>query len=298
MKMKSILVVVFLFVAGYSYGQLNMLNAQTSEEIGQKNKEQILQEQNAKPFPYGYTDERDILWGKMVWEYIDLNQMVNFPLLYPLDTGVVDRDRLSLYQVLLKGIEDGDIKHIYADSYFNRKRTLDELDATLYRLDTLDEGRQQLNAGEALSEEFIDRTDVDGSDVQGFRIRGYWYFDKRQSDMRYRLIGICPMVRDAYSKSQGIEDSEPVELFWVFYPEARDVLYKARVFNEDNSAHSTNFDEILNARRFSAVVYKSDNTYGDREIRDYMTEGALKQLMEADRIKGEIRDFEASMWNY
>lgn len=298
MKMKNLLAGAFIMLASYSYGQANILNAATPEDIGKVTTAQMKLNNTNDPLPYGYVDERDILWAKSVWEYIDLNQRVNFPLLYPLDTGRIGASRLSLYHVLLKAIKEGEIKHIYADSYFNRERSYEELGATLHRADTLAAGYAQLNAGEALDPQFIKRTDVDGSDLVGFRIRGYWYFDKRQGDLRYRLLGLAPMVIGAYAKSQGIENPQPVELFWIFYPEARNALYHAQVFNPYNSAHPMNFDELLNSRRFHAVIYKTDNEHGDRAIADYIGPNALKQLLEAQRIKGEIRAFEANMWNY
>lgn len=298
MKIKNALVIVFLLVVSYSYGQYNILNAKSPDEIGEKSAAVKELENSDEPLPYGYTNDRDILWAKNVWEYIDLSQRVNFPLLYPLSQRNVESGRLSLFQVLVENVRNGNIKHIYADSYFSRERSLDDLNATLHRADTLEQGYAQLNAGEQLDEQFVTHTDVDGADVKGFRIRGYWYFDKRQGELRYRLLGIAPMVVDAYSKQQELEEAEPVELFWVFYPEARKVLHKAKVFNGKNSAHPLNYDDILNSRRFSAVIYKTDNEYGDREIEDYIGDNALKQLLEAKRIKEKIREFESNMWNY
>lgn len=297
MRISGFFAAFFLLTLGYSYGQVNILNAKSPEEIGRKSEALQVFEASTKPLPYGYTDERDILWAKNVWEYIDLNQRVNFPLLFPLDERIAE-NRRSLYHVLLNAIKNGDIKHIYTDSYFNREQSLSELDATLQYADTLSEGLAQLNAGETLDEQFISHTEVDAADVQGYRIRGYWYFDKRQGDQRYRLIGIAPMVIDAYNKQQGYEDAQPVELFWIFYPEAREVLHKAKVFNPDNTAQPLSFDQVLNGRRFNAVIYKTDNEYGDREIADYIGDNALMQLLESERIKEEIRDFEANMWNY
>ena len=32
---------------------------------------------------FDYIDERDILWSKIVYEKIDLNEKLNFPLLFP-----------------------------------------------------------------------------------------------------------------------------------------------------------------------------------------------------------------------
>ncbi|MBB4118733.1 gliding motility associated protein GldN [Mesonia hippocampi] len=298
MKLKSLFAAVLIGFAGTSaFAQLNILNAKSPDEIGKKTQAQI-ENDNDEPLPYGYVGERDILWGKTVWEYIDLDERINIPLLYPLDTGRLGNERMSLFQVLLTNIRNGEIKNVYADSYFNRKRTLEELGPTLSRRDTLSQGYAQLNAGEALDPQFIRRTDIDGSDVQGYRIRGYWYFDKRQGDLRYRLLGICPMVVDAYAKSQNNEDAKPVELFWVFYPEARKVMHKAMAFNTDNSSEPITFDHLLNSRRFNGVIYKDDNMYGDREIEEYVADNALMQLLESDRIKESVRNFESYMWSY
>jgi hypothetical protein len=58
------------------------------------------------------------------------------------------------------------------------------------------------------------------------------------------------------------------------------------------------FDQILNSRRFNSVIYKEENVYGDRDIKDYMKDNAQNQLLESDRIKDKIRSFEQDMWNY
>ena len=58
------------------------------------------------------------------------------------------------------------------------------------------------------------------------------------------------------------------------------------------------FDHLLNSRRFNAVIYKEENVYGDRKIEEYMKENAQMQLLESERVKSKIRDFESDMWNY
>jgi hypothetical protein len=54
----------------------------------------------------------------------------------------------------------------------------------------------------------------------------------------------------------------------------------------------------LNSRRFNGVIYKEENVYGDRQIAEYMKDNALNQLLESERIKEKIRNFEQDMWNY
>jgi gliding motility associated protien GldN len=97
-----------------------------------------------------------------------------------------------------------------------------------------------------------------------------------------------------------MDDDNPdkVELFWIWYPDARDVLHEAKVFNQRNSAQPISFDMLLNARRFNAVIYKEDNVHGDRKVSDYIADNALFQLLEAKRIKEVIRDREQDMWSY
>ena len=58
------------------------------------------------------------------------------------------------------------------------------------------------------------------------------------------------------------------------------------------------FDHLLNSRRFSAVIYKEENVYGDRLIKEYLKDNAQLQLLESERIKDKIRNFEQDMWNY
>lgn len=297
MKMKNLFVLLIFALAGSTYAQNNILNAQAPTDIGKKTEAQI-ENDNDEPLPYGYIDDRDVLWSKTVWEYIDLDERINLPLLYPIDTGRLGSDRQSLFQALMRGIQDGKIENVYADSYFNRKRTLEELDATLSRRDTLQQGYEQLNAGEEMDPQYVRRTDVDGADLQGYRIRGIWYFDKRQGELRYRLLGICPMVVDAYAKSTGNEDAKPVELFWIFYPEARSVLFKTEVFNRKNTSQPITFDHLLNSRHFNATIYKEDNVQGDRNVDEYVADNSLMQLLESQRIEESIRNFESDMWNY
>ena len=107
-------VVVLLGTFG-AQAQINILNATTPDEIGKKTVDQLSYD-NDKPLPYGYTDERDVLWSKATWEIIDLDERVNFPLYYPIDTNNIGAERRSLYDVLVKNIKNGKITDIYADS--------------------------------------------------------------------------------------------------------------------------------------------------------------------------------------
>ena len=113
MKLKNLLLVVLGIAGSYtSQAQYNLLNAKIPDEIGLKTAAQ-LEADNDKPLPYGYVHDRDVLMGKTTWELIDLDERINFPLYFPVDTAFVGKDRRSLFQVLFNGIKSGKITLFY-----------------------------------------------------------------------------------------------------------------------------------------------------------------------------------------
>ncbi|WP_024982268.1 type IX secretion system protein PorN/GldN [Flavobacterium succinicans] len=320
------IVSVFGSVAGFS--QSNLLNAKTPSEIGLKTAAQRISD-NDKPLAYGYVHDRDILMGKTTWEIIDLSEKINFPLYFPIDTANIGQDRRSMYDVLTKAMKMGKITEVYTDSYFNTKKSLKDIQASLSRVDTTDAGRELINQDpdayrsrvvkkkvvtgtgknkkvsyvdetvgptKTIPLEYIIKNDLTAQDVAQYKIKGFWYFDKRQSELKYRLLGICPVTPDVFTMNS--EEKDYIELFWIFFPAAREVLHEAKAFNEKNSTMPISFDQILNSRRFNGVVYKEENVYGDRAIEEYMKDNSQNQLLESERIKEKIRNFEQDMWNY
>jgi gliding motility associated protien GldN len=301
MKFRNVILAAFVVALSLSSAnaQLNVLNSSSPEDIGVKTAAQITND-NDEPLPYGYIDERDILWSKATWEIIDLDERVNFPLYYPIDTNNIGSDRRSLYDVLVTNMKNGTIKDVYADSYFSQKRTLKDLDASLVYRDTTDYGIDQFNAEGVVDPQYIREFTLQAADVEEWRIRGLWYIDKRLGELRYRIIGLCPVAPEARSKAfanDGGADSR-VELFWVYFPSARDVLHEAKAFNRKNTSRPISYDHLLNSRRFSSLIYREENVQGDRSVNEYISENAFMQLLESDRIKEQIRNIEIDLWNY
>ncbi|WP_396146912.1 gliding motility protein GldN [Flavobacterium sp.] len=304
MKLKNLLLAVVVVAGSFaSNAQSNLLNAKTPAEIGKKTAAQ-LESDNDKPLPYGYVHDRDVLMGKTTWEFIDLDERINFPMYYPVDTAFVGKDRRSLFQVLLNNIKSGKITEVYGDDYFNSKKTLKDMESVFKYIDTVAAGIDEYNTDiegyksgkKVLDKQYINVTELAASDVNGYRIKGFWYFDKRQSELKYRLLALCPVAVEARDKAKG--NSETIDLFWVYFPSVRDVLHEAKAFNDRNSSMPITFDQLLNSRHFNGVIYKEENVYGDREIQDYMKDNAQMQLLESERVKDKIRDFEQDMWTY
>ncbi|TMM29564.1 gliding motility protein GldN [Polaribacter aestuariivivens] len=283
--MKNFVLLFFaLLTTGIVNAQANLLNAKSVDQIGVKSDQQLAAD-NDGPLPYGYVDDRDVLWSKVVWEFIDLNQKINLPYYFPIDTTNISSDRKSLFHTLIKGIKQGKITEAYSDSFFTSRITQDEIDQRL------------INVREENG--YSDTFRLQAQDIGGYMIKGMWYFDKRQGELKYRLLALAPMGKDVQTLGvQEIEDEELYELFWIFFPTARDVLHDAKVFNPQNASHPISFDHLLNARRFSGVIVREENIYGNRAIEDYVRGNSLFQLLEANKIKEDIRNKEIDMWNY
>lgn len=300
---KLIASVSIVMISQFGFSQSNILNAKSPDQIGKKTASQ-LEADNDKPLPYGYVEDRDVLMGKMVWEIIDLDERVNFPLYFPVDTNNVGKDRRALFDVLISEIKSGRITEVYYDDYFNEKKSLKDMESSFTYIDTIQSGRDEINdyyddymsGKKILDPQYIDKRELSAYDVSGYKIKGFWYFDKRQGEMKYRLLGICPVAPEAREK--GAENPDVIELFWIYFPATRDVLHEWNSFNDRNSAVPLTFDHLLNSRRFNGVIYKEENVYGDRQIAEYMKDNSLNQLLESERIKEKIRNFEQDMWNY
>lgn len=313
--------------------QTNILNAKAPDEVGKL--PDVEKQTDDKPLEYGYISDRDVLWSKTVWEKIDLKQKVNFPLYYPIRETMFSDTRKPLFQVLYDAIQDGAsdnpsetaITQIYGSDYFREEdkyegeKALSMLQYTRIidaGLSILDEygivGTEQQDLyieryKEGTLEEhypadlinrldyFIETTEITPSDIAFYYIKGMWYFDKIQGEMRYRLLGIAPVGDDVRTKGTNVE-SIPVEYFWIWFADARNALHKAKVFNKYNGSNQVSFDHLLNSRRFESVIYKTENDYGDRQIKDYIQNNATMQLLEAERIKEVIRNFELDLWNH
>ena len=46
------------------------------------------------------------------------------------------------------------------------------------------------------------------------------------------------------------------------------------------------------------MIYLEKNMYEDREIGQYISENAFMRLLESERIKEKIRNFEHDMWSW
>ena len=292
---------LYILIIGLSFVSLSISKAQEIDPEFDPASSYFIDTDELKSNPLFIpgVNKKDVFWSKTVIEVIDLNEKLNFPLYYPIDTLRVETYRRSLYDVLIKNIKSGAIEAVYTDAYIREKRTLKDLEASLIKVDTTDLGLEQFNANEPVSDQYITRRSITAADIKQYILRGTWYFDKRLGELKYRLLAFAPMAPDV----NFIDSSEDpyqnlIPLFWVWYPEVRDLLHQAKVYNPSNDFNPNSFGDLFEARYFNSLIISEDNIYDNRQIKDYLKNNSLFQLMESNRIREWIRNKEADMWNY
>ncbi len=285
--MKSLIILISsLIFCISSYGQSNLLNAKKPSEIGTE-----LIKADKKSIEYPEVDDTDVLWSKVVYEFIDLNEKLNFQLLFPVNDEQYTSTRKSLWKIIRENVENGTIDEVFDvrnDNFLNSNKI------------TGTEKIKDFYGSKFTPGDSRPQTYATSSDITGYKIKGVWFFDKKHSEMKYRLLGIQPVGRNL--KESGKEQG----YFWIWYPSIRDILSNHMVFNDKNNNNRISFDDLLVNRRFSSYIYKYDNVYGDRTIRDYIRQRngesnrqyQLRLIMESERIKKEILDFDVDMWGY
>ena len=239
-----------------------------------------------RPVPYRTLREADIMWDKKIWQIIDTREKMNHPFYYPL----VDMDdRKSLISLLIYGINNEGLT-AYRDNEFKELLTRDEV----YELfDALPDTQQVANPNTGVLEQRVIEGEIRYAEVYQYEIKEQWYFDKKHSTMRVRILGICP-VRRYMNEETGLIVKK--RTFWIYFPEARPLFASQEVFNRGNDAQRISFDDIFFQRRFSSFIVRETNVYDNRQVANYMQ--GINTLLEAERIKKELFALEHDLWEF
>lgn len=244
-----------------------------------------------KPVPLPHLREADIVWSKMIWRMVDLRQKINHPLYFPTEPF---GSRMSLIDVLYNGVKNGEMQ-VYQDEQFVTEMDLETVEANL-GAETEVQTVVDVETGEQVQQE------IEG-EVRTFEVREYlileqWYFDKQHSTFGSRIIGFSPIRVYQRRDEEGNETEETLkrQVFWVYYPQAREVLSRSEVHTRNNDLANLSFDDVFLQRRFSGYIYRESNVYDNRAIMDYAM--GRDALYESERIQNQIFDFEQDLWEY
>lgn len=230
---------------------------------------------------YDHIREADIFWEKRVWRVIDTREKMNLPFAYP---------ERPFFSILMDAAEAGEIT-VYSveDDKFSQRLTPDEVKAMGASVDTI------TTFDPVTYEEKIEvvTNDINPEDVKRFRLKEIWFFDEETSTLQVRILGIAPLL-DVKDENTG-EFRYEQPMFWVYYPEARETLARERVFNFKNDSTNQTWEDLLEARFFSSYIIKASNVH-DRRLQEYLS--GVDLLLESEKIRQEIFNFEHDLWSY
>ncbi len=245
-----------------------------------------------KVIPYTHLREADVKWLKRIWRRIDLREKINHPFFYP--TTPIN-NRKSLFDVIKEAmINEGTITAystgaLGIDDEFTQQLTVDEVKLMLFRMDTV----YTMNEETGEQDMTLVQNDIKTDKVKMYELKEEWFFDKQKSVMEARIIGIAPII-ESINKETG-EFKGYLKLFWIYFPEARFVFANAEVFNRFNDSERRTYEDIFWKRQFGSYITKETNVY-DRAINEY--KAGLDALLEAERIKEDIFNYEHDVWNF
>lgn len=245
------------------------------------------------PLAYEHLRADDAVYRHKIWREIDAREKINLPFRYAADENNGNQRFIS---ILMKAIQDSAVTVFNSiDDRFTTPMTIGEVAAAISGGTTsvpiYDSIGQIIGYKDVVNEVNLDS-------FYRFKIKEEVIFDKESSRLFWRILGIAP-VKNVYT-SAGIYVGTR-ELFWVYYPDMRPIFAKYEIYNGKNYGARMSWEELFESRMFSGRIIKTtmDNPF-DLPIaaNPGLKDNTIFQLLEGERIKDKIFNYEQDLWSY
>lgn len=143
----------------------------------------------------------------------------------------------------------------------------------------------------------------------GLRMVEDWYFDTNRSEFKSFIIAIGLIVPSTAASSSSVPKlkdpnvtlgeagADMVGLFYLNYPTIRNYICKFNVYHPNEKIRYS-FDDVFQLRYFSSLIIEESNPDGYKLANRPDLKSGLDKLLEADRIKKSLIQYEQDMWEH
>lgn len=239
--------------------------------------------------PYPSLREADVMWSRRIWRIIDLRDKMNQFMYYPKEPT---NGRRNFMDIIMKSILEDKTLKAYDPQYDDFRLQMTTAEVARIGVDTI---RKTLTRPDPPYDEYdtVIVNPFEYSRVKKLKVKEDWFFDRQRSVLEVRILGICPVFDKLDPNTREFRGYS--DMFWIYFPDLRKIIANEEVYMRfSNIAHQITYDDVFMKRLFQSYIYKEDNIY-DRRIDQYVKNG-LDALLESERIKETIRNFEHDLW--
>ena len=292
----NIILFVFSISSSIAQNEYDVLKYNPKPTVADQHSYVVNYDYENRILDFPFVREDDILWTKRYLNLIELKERPNHPLYFPVEPVSMGRGkyRTSLAHLLIEKVKAGEITAYdeTPEDYFTEVITPEEISKMLSRVDSTEE--EDFFTGEWKWE--YDTIQIKAKDARSFYVLEDKFFDKKRSVLDSRIIGLA-LIANKEDPETG--EPSPEVLFWVWYPEARQILANNFLIVDNQKYMGTKhmtYDEFLTKHLYTSRIIKETNMY-DRAVYDYK-KTLMHELLEAERIKNDIRYLESDLWEY
>lgn len=273
-----------LFTVSSSFAQVEdgELPAERDDFVGDFTYER-LSIRERKPVPYPSQREADVMFARRIVRIMDTKEKQNLVCRWP---------KNPLARIIFEAAERGDITAYKNDSLTNFYRP-DTVIAMLSQKEVI-QVPDRMFPGEFKDSVVINEFQYE-EDVVRYEIIEDWIFDKQRGIFYPRIISFSPL----YKLIVDGQDLGELPAFYCDWKELRKLLINEEVFNRHNDGARFSYYDFFELRLFASYITKEPNVF-DLKFSEFaeIKDNPLAQLLESERVKEELFNWEHDLWQY
>lgn len=252
--------------------------------------------------PYAEVKQEDVYYTKRIWREIDLRDRGNEILASP---------KVNLIGTIYEALKNGELDLYAADDEdfkgqaISQKKSGTAKSGSYSAVDTaflgVNPATNEVNRADNnfFKERFI-----------AIRIKEDWILDIKRGIFEPRIVGLAPVILqlsfpqdnngnpiiDPITSKPKVDTLGTPAVGWLYFDDLRHILVKTKIANNNNDNSGINFDDVFVRRLYFSNITKVSKS-NDERFKDYLA-NSKDQLLESERIKKAMADFEQGLWEY